>query len=105
MFARLTNFHIYVKMFQDAVKIYEMSVVPSARVQKGYQGAMLMGNPKTGEGVSITFWNSEKDAESNEKNQYYQDQLIKFITAFTAPPTRQGFEVFIKEWYNQVITR
>ncbi|MFW6131649.1 MAG: antibiotic biosynthesis monooxygenase family protein [Candidatus Aminicenantaceae bacterium] len=97
MFARLTNFHIDVKMFKKGANMYEKSVVPAARLQKGYKGAMLLGNPKTGEGVSITFWESEKDAEANEQNQYYQNQLVKFITAFTNPPTRQGFEVLLNE--------
>jgi heme-degrading monooxygenase HmoA len=96
MFARITSMDIKLERIQEAVKIYEHSVVPAAKIQKGYLGAYLFSDPKTGKGISLTLWKSEQDAISNERNLYYQEQLVKFIDFFQSQPVREGFEVVVK---------
>ena len=68
---------------------------PSARKQKGFRGACLLIDRPDGKGIAVTFWRTEKDARSNEENRYYQEQLVKFLTFFAAPPIREGFTVEI----------
>ncbi len=96
MFARLTSMDIKVERIDEAVKIYEDSVIPAAKQQKGFLGAYLLSDPKTGKGISLTLWRSEEDAIANERNRYYQEQLVKFIDFFQSQPIREGFEVKVK---------
>ncbi len=96
MFARITSMNIKVDRIDEAVRIYEHSVIPAAKLQKGFLGAYLLSDPKTGKGISLTLWKSEEDALANERNRYYQEQLVKFIDFFQSPPIREGFEVNVK---------
>jgi len=95
MYARNTIIHVPPDRIEECVKLYRKSVIPDAKKQKGYCGDLLLVDRKTGKGNSITFWKSEKDAIANEENLYYQEQLVKFLVFYTAPPIREGYEVRI----------
>lgn len=96
MFARITKFHLKKEKIDTGVKLYQKSVVPAARAEKGFRRLSVMVNRSSGEGLSITYWESEELALANEKNLYYQKQLIKFLN-FLEDPTyiREGYEVVI----------
>ena len=98
MYARITIIHVPPARIDEAVKLYRKSVIPDAKKQKGYRGEVLLLDRKTGKGNSITFWKSEKDAIANEENLFYQEQLVKFLVFFSAPPIREGYEVAINTW-------
>ena len=96
MYARITKFRIKIEKIETGIRLYNESVVPSAKAQKGFCRLSLLVNRETGEGTSITFWDNEKDARENEENRYYQNQLIKFLN-FLEEPTyiREGYDVTI----------
>ncbi len=96
MFARLSITQIKIDKIDEAIKLFEDSVLPAAKSQKGFRGAYLLTDSKTGKGVSITLWDSEEDAIANEQSGYYQEQIGKFKDLFTAPPVREGYEVSIQ---------
>jgi len=97
MFARLTIVQVKPDKIDETIKIYEESVVPAAKLQKGYRGVYLLTNPKKpGKGYSITLWDTEEDAIANEQSGYYQKQLAKFKDFFTAPPVQEGYEVSVQ---------
>jgi heme-degrading monooxygenase HmoA len=96
MFARLTTFQIKIDKMDEILKVYEESVVPAAKSQKGYRGTYLLTDRKTGKGIAVTLWDSEQDAVANEQSGYYQEQVGKFKDAFTAPPVREGYEVSVQ---------
>ena len=96
MFARLTTTQIKIDKIDEAIKICEESVVPAAKSQKGYRGAYLLTDRKTGKGVSISLWDREEDAIANEQSGYYKEQVGKFKGFFTAPPVREGYEVSLQ---------
>jgi len=96
MYARVTSARILPERIEQFKKIYEKSVVPAAKKQKGFKGICLMINPRTGEGLSIGYWNSEEDALANEKNLYYQEQVAKFIPFYQRQPIREGYEILVK---------
>ena len=96
MYARMTKFRIKIEKIETGVRLYNESVVPSAKAQKGFCRLSLLINRETGEGASITYWDSEEDARANEENRYYQNQLIKFLNFLEKPTfTREGYEVFV----------
>lgn len=96
MFARLTTAQIPIDRIDIFIKIFEESVVPATKSQKGYKGIYLFVDRKTGKGVSMGLWESEEDAIANEENRFYQEQVAKFITFYTIPPIREGYEVVVQ---------
>ncbi|NIM57365.1 MAG: hypothetical protein GTO16_00265 [Candidatus Aminicenantes bacterium] len=96
MFARLTIAETKIAWIDKFAKIYEESVIPAAKKQKGYCGAYGLVDRKTGKLVSVTLWDCEEDALANEKNRYYQEQLVKVMNILTKPPIREGFEVAVQ---------
>lgn len=95
MFARVTSAQIAKDKIDRFIKIYRENVVPSAKKQKGFKGIILMVDPKTGNGLSLSFWESEEDALANEKSLYYQEQVARFIPFYTRQPIREGYKVVV----------
>ena len=96
MFARLTIVQVTPDAIDETTKIYEESVVPAAKSQKGYRGIYLLTDSKTGKGISLSLWDSEQDAIANDQSGYYQEQVGKFKDFFTAPPAQEGYEVSVQ---------
>ena len=96
MFARFTIVQVNPDKIDEVIKLYEESVVPAAKSQKGYRGANLYTDRKTGKGYSISLWDSEEDAIANEQSGYYKEQVGKFTEHFSAPPVQEGYEVSVK---------
>ncbi len=96
MFARMTTLFIKSDKIDESIRIYESSVMPAAREQKGFRMAKLLLDRNSGRAISITFWETEEDAAANEENLYYQDQLVKFMSLYTAPPVREGYDVAVE---------
>ena len=96
MFARFTIVQMKIDKFDEATKLYEDSVVPSAKSQKGFCGIYLFTDRKTGKGYSISLWDSEEDAVANEQSGYYKEQVGKFAEHFAAPPVQEGYEVSVQ---------
>ena len=96
MFARLTIVQVKVDKLEETTKIYEESVIPAAKSQKGYRGAYMLTDNKTAKGISISLWNTEEDAIASEQSGYYQEQLGKFKDFLTAPPVQESYEVAVE---------
>ena len=96
MFARLTIVQVKSDKLDETVKLYEESVIPAAKSQKGYRGAYLFTDRKTGKGVSIILWDSEEDAIVDEQSGLYAKQVDRYKEFLTAPPVREGYEVSIQ---------
>ncbi len=43
----------------EAVKLWTQEILPLIKKQPGFTGATLLGNRKTGEGLSVSYWESE----------------------------------------------
>jgi heme-degrading monooxygenase HmoA len=97
MYARLTIFRLKADRVDEAIRIYEESVIPAAKAQKGFRQAFLLTDRDTGNGVSMTFWECQADALANEENRYYQEQLVKFFPGFfESGPIREGYEISLQ---------
>ena len=96
MFARFTIVQVNAEKIDETIKLYEESVVPAAKSQKGYHSATLFTDRKTGRGYSISIWDSEEDALANEQSGYYKEQVGKFAEFMTAPPVQEGYEVAVQ---------
>jgi len=96
MFAWVNKIRVKRNNVDVSVKLCRDSVIPAAKSHKGFRGAYLLTDRKTGKGIFMTLWDSEEDAVSNEHSGYYQQQLTKFKDFLTAPPVREGYELAIQ---------
>lgn len=96
MFARLTMVQVNVEKIDEVVKIFDDNVVPAAKSQKGYSGAYLLTDRKTGKCNVLSLWDSEEDAIANEQSGYYKEQVGRFAEYMTAPPVQEGYEVSLQ---------
>ncbi len=97
MFARILRMHLRKDKINEASNLFKKGVLPLCKKQDGFEGAFFMTNPKTGEGVSITFWATEKSMLASEENRFFQDQVAKFVDFFTLAPVREAYEVLLKK--------
>ena len=93
MVVRVTTVYVRENLLEKYRKIYEESIIPAARQQKGYCGAFLMTDHSSGKSVSVTLWETEMDIHANEQNRYYQEQILKVLVLLAADPIRELFEV------------
>ena len=96
MHVRAVTVQIQPRKTQEAIDVYNASVVPAAKSQKGFQGAYLMTDASSGKGLSITVWESEADMEAGESSGYYQEQIGKFGGIFAGPPSTDHYELSVE---------
>jgi heme-degrading monooxygenase HmoA len=97
MFARITKIKIKIDKIDEGSKLFEKSVIPMFKSQKGYKGAYYMADRDKGECICISLWDKEADAIANEESLSYQEQLVKFMNLMTANPTREGYEIVVED--------
>ena len=97
MYARLVTSQLHPGMMEEAVQIFRDSVVPDARQQPGFQGAMALINRSANQTISVTFWQTEAEAQASEVGGHLQAQITKFASHLAAPPVVQTFEVAVQE--------
>ena len=96
MFSRTVTLQVQPSKTEEAVSIYRDSVIPAAKKQHGFKGALLLTDSGTGKAYSITQWETEADMTAGEASGYYQEQIAKFGHILTSTPTREGFLVSLQ---------
>jgi heme-degrading monooxygenase HmoA len=96
-YARLLRMHLKIDRIDTAKKIFEESVIPLCKSQKGFLGAYFLADKESGTCIPITVWESEEDMLATERNAFFQEQIIKFMPFFKSPPIREGYEVVVSE--------
>ncbi|MGB7294818.1 MAG: antibiotic biosynthesis monooxygenase [Candidatus Aminicenantales bacterium] len=97
MFARVLRSRMKIDKMDDAARTFEEDVIPLCRKQRGFEGGYFMGDPKTGESITITFWESREAMIATEQSRFFQEQVAKFIPFYTKPPVREIYDVILKE--------
>ncbi len=91
MFARVMHIHSKPGKIDQVVALYQESVIPALKQQKGFCKTLLLTDAASGNGMSITFWESESDQRHSETNGFLREQIGKVIPLLAAPPVREGF--------------
>jgi len=97
MFARLLRIKTRIERIDEAAKLFEERVIPLCKNQKGYKGAYFLTDRKAGMSILITLWENEEDMLATESSHFFQEQLVKFMTFFKAPPIREAYEVIVQD--------
>ena len=95
MYARIVIVQIQPGKMDEAIRIFQESVIPAAKQQKGFQSLTLLTDRSMNKGMSVGFWETEADMKANEASGYFQEQLAKFGGVFAAAPVREAYEVSV----------
>jgi len=95
MHARVVLGKVKLDRQEEAINIYRESVVPVAKVQKGFKNMHLLTDQDTSKFISITIWETENDMIASESSGYLQEQLGKIAALFVGPPTIQHYVVSV----------
>jgi heme-degrading monooxygenase HmoA len=74
MYARVVNIRFPPDMRAEVVDV-ALGVAPILRERRGFDGLQVMTNPNAGEGVMVSFWETEADAEAGEASPSYIGQM------------------------------
>ena len=96
LFARSVMFAARKDAIDEAIGIYQNSVVTAAGEQKGFRGAVLLTDRASARATSITFWESEADLLQSEKSGYYKKQIDKLRPMMLDEPMRSVYEVSVQ---------
>ena len=98
MYARVTTVQLQPGMADDIIQYLRDTVVPAAKQAKGFGGIVVLSDPAANKGIAITFWDSEADMAAGEASSgYYTQALAGGARFFASAPTREAYEVRIKE--------
>src|SRR5215204_3692395 len=103
MEARVVDLRILPTEAREVVRIYKDSVLPTARRQQGFKGALHLPDAKKGEGLLIRSWETEEDREEGEANGFYQQQIRKFSELLTETPVRKHYNVGVLHYDASVL--
>ena len=92
-YARTTTVKVPLEKTEEFVRLYEQTILPALKPVAGFQGAYLFNDPSTGEGFSLTFWASEKDAIAYEQSGLYTQLVEKLRPFFATQPTLKTYKV------------
>ncbi len=93
MHARVVDLTMRSVDTKEMVRVYREEVVPAAREQEGFKGAMLLTDPETGIGISITLWETEAEREAAVDGGFYDDEIERFAVLLTGTPVRKHYDV------------
>jgi heme-degrading monooxygenase HmoA len=93
MEARVVDLRVRPMDTKEMVRIYKDSVLPAAQRQVGFKGALLLTDPETGVGTSVTLWETEADRDAAEASGFYKEKVEKFAELLTETPVRKHYEV------------
>ena len=78
---------------EDARKIYDDSVIPAIKGQKGFIGGWLMVSEDSDEGIAVGLWESKEVALEFDKSDLYQEQVKKFAAFIKSMVGRKYYNV------------
>jgi heme-degrading monooxygenase HmoA len=82
---------------KEAVRTYRDRVLPAGREQEGFRGAWMLTDPETGEGMSISLWDSADDMRASEDSDFHHRELGELEAFFISAPVRKHYEVSVEE--------
>ena len=93
MHARVVSMEMLPIDVGEAARIYQERVLPAAREQQGFRGALLLTDAGTGEGLSVSLWSSEDNMHASEASGFYHRKLSELDALFISTPVRKHYEV------------
>ena len=95
MYARASTLPLQPGKTEEAFRIFSDSVIPAAKKQQGFKGALWLKEANTDKATEITLWETEANLKASETNGYYQEQIAKFAPVLAGTTTREVYEAVV----------
>jgi heme-degrading monooxygenase HmoA len=96
MYARVLVAQVQPDKSEELIQTVRDSVLPAVEQEVGFKGLLLLNNTETGEGISITLWDTPVDLKASETSGYLQEQLAKVAPFLVKPPAQGVYEVSVQ---------
>jgi heme-degrading monooxygenase HmoA len=95
MYARVTNIRFPSNMKAEVVTVAQ-GLAPVLENQRGFKGLQVLTDPNVGEGIIVSLWEAEADAEASEAGASYIGQLSMMSSFLHEPLVPKTYEVSVK---------
>ena len=68
MFSRVVRLKGDANRTDEALRLWKESILPVIQKQKGYAGVSMLTNRKTGDGLSVSYWETEQAMKESRPN-------------------------------------
>lgn len=92
MVARVTHVEVNPEDIDESVRLFDESVVPAAEQEEGFMGALLLTRDD-GRALVVDLCDTVENMRRNERNGFYQSQVIKFAGKIKGRPGREFYDV------------
>jgi heme-degrading monooxygenase HmoA len=96
MYARAVTIQMQPGKLDEAVRVFQDSVVPAIKQQKGFKRISMLIDRNTCKTLTVSFWETEADRTASETSGHFAAQLAKFGSFFAAPPITERYEVSVE---------
>lgn len=82
----------------DAIVVFEESVLPALRDQDGYEGCYVLLSEE-GKMLVLSFWEDRQAAQQTRQSGFYEAQVAKFtdLVLYRQQPGREMYDVVVAE--------
>ena len=92
MYARVVTAQVLPGKLDEAIRIWQDSVVPANSQKRGWVSARMLVNRDTNKAIVVALWETENDLLESG-GTYLQIQFAKFVELLVAAPVEEIFEV------------
>ena len=92
MYARVTNIRFAPEMGAEVSGVAR-GLGPILGRQRGFEGFQVLTDPEAGEGVIVSFWATDADAQASEAGDSYTGQMSMLSSYLYEPLAPKTYEV------------
>ena len=96
MVARVTTVKVKPEDVEEAVRLFDESVMPAAEQEEGFMGALLLTR-EDGRALVIDLCDTVEHMRANEHSGFYQSQVAKFADKIIDRPSRAFYDVSVAQ--------
>ncbi len=95
VYARVTNVRFPPAMKPEVVGVAQ-GLGPILARHRGFRGLSVLTDPEMGEGIIVSFWESEADARASETSASYIGQMSMLSSFLYGPLSPKTYEANIR---------
>jgi heme-degrading monooxygenase HmoA len=95
MYARVTNIRFPPEMRAEVTSVAR-GLAPILRQQRGFESLQVLTDPDAGEGIIVSLWEREADAEASEAGASYIGQMSMMSSFLYEPLAPKTHEVSVR---------
>lgn len=96
MYAKVTDIKFPPAVRTEVIRVAQ-GLAPILRAQQGFEGLQMLTDPNEGEGIIVSFWQTEADAEASEAGSSYIGQMSMMSSFLYKPLAPRTYEVSVRE--------